>query len=157
MLFHVSALLVPAPSSQASLPTGPGYDPSQARLRTPPCERRGLKTLYSDSVLGTSPLVTIFPAPLAVRGPSLPATYTDVTFPRLVLFHREKCPRFPCSASGLYSIPLCISGGLGPGPAVDTKTHGCSRPTVDPAICRLHICGFSQPCTECYLLLLFSR
>ena len=55
----------------------------------------GLKTLYSDSVLGTFPLVTIFPAPLAVRGSPLPATYIDVTFPRLVLFHREKCPHLP--------------------------------------------------------------
>ena len=144
MLFHVSALLVPAPSSQASLPTGPGYDPSQAPLRTPPCERRGLKTLYSDSVLGTSPLVTIFPAPLAVRGPSLPATYTDVTFPRLVLFHREKCPRFPCSASGLYSIPLCISGGLGPGPAVDTKIHRCSSPIIGTPYPWFCTCGLNQ-------------
>ena len=54
-----------------------------------------MKTLYSDSVLGTFPLVTIFPAPLAVRGSPLPATYIDVTFPRLVLFHREKCPHLP--------------------------------------------------------------
>ncbi|KAF4024186.1 hypothetical protein G4228_015705 [Cervus hanglu yarkandensis] len=91
----------------------------------------GLKTLYStlDSVLGTFPLVTIFPAPLAVRGSPLPATYKYVTFPRLVLFHRGKCPRFPSSASGLYGIPLCISGGLGPASVVDTETRGCPRPT----------------------------
>ena len=154
VLFGASALLVPVPSSQASLSMGPG----QAPLLIAPNVRRGLEDtlLYSDSALGTFPLVTIFPAPLAVRGSPLPATYIDVTFPRLVLFHGEKCPHFPCSASGLYGIPLWISGGLGPGPAVDTETRGCSRPTGDPAVCRFRIWGFSQPCAQYCLLLLFS-